>query len=77
MDIEIRCNSCSKNLAILNETIVPGTNTLRLDVAPCKSKGCTNCIHCEDMDLLKKVQEELAVAKRKLSDKKMEDEVQR
>lgn len=66
MDIEIRCNSCSKDLAILNETIVPGTNTLRLEVAPCKSKGCTNCVDCEDMELLKEVQAELKELKEKV-----------
>jgi len=67
MNIEIRCNNCDKNLAILNETIVPGTNSLRLEVAPCKSKGCTICDDCEDMELLKILQEELKEVKKKLA----------
>lgn len=65
MDIEIRCYSCAKPLRILNEALVPGMNTLRLEVAPCKSKGCTNCVDCEDMKLLKQIQEELKMLKEK------------
>lgn len=59
MKIEIRCNSCDKHLVELNQTMVPGTDTVRLDVAPCGSKKCTNCVECEDMELLKRVQAEL------------------
>lgn len=67
MDIEIRCNSCSKPLAVLNKSLVPGMDALRLEVAPCGSKSCTNCVDCEDMDLLKEVQAELKELKTKLA----------
>jgi len=50
MNIEIRCNNCDKHLEILDKTIVPGTDALRLGVAPCESKDCTNCIDCEDLE---------------------------
>lgn len=76
MNIEVRCNGCDKNLIILDKVMVPGTDTLRLDVASCGSIDCANCVGCEDLELLKEVQKELEVAKRKLKDRKMEDEVQ-
>lgn len=66
MKIEIRCNDCDKHLAILNKTIVPGVDTLRLDVAPCGNVDCNNCTGCEDAEKLQKAREEIVELKNKM-----------
>ena len=53
MNVEVRCNNCDKNLVILNKTLVPGMDTLRLEVAPCENKSCVNCTNCEDLEVNK------------------------
>lgn len=67
MNLEIRCNNCDKNLAILNKIIVPGLDTLRLEVAPCGNVGCNDCSDCEDAAALQKAREEIVVLKNKLA----------
>ena len=67
MDTEIRCNNCDKHLIILNKTLVPGTDTLRLDVAPCGNVDCNDCTDCEDTEELQKAREELVQLRNQLA----------
>ena len=59
MDIEIRCNGCDKHLAIVNKTIVPGMDTLRLDVETCNNVDCNNCTGCEDAAVAQALREKI------------------
>ena len=64
MLIAIKCESCGKELLVGDVFNIAGQ--LIVKVAPC---GCRNtehvddCSDCEDMELLKKVQEELKTSK--------------
>lgn len=68
MNIEVKCNNCDKNLVILHKVLVPGMDTLRLEVAPCGNVDCNNCSKCEDALALQKAQEEMVVLRSKLAD---------
>ena len=66
MNVEVRCNNCGKHLIILNKTLVPGMDTLRLDVESCGNVDCNDCTGCEDAKKLQKAQEEIVELKNKM-----------
>lgn len=74
MNIEIRCNNCDKHLIILNKTLVPGMDTLRLDVAPCGNVDCNNCKDCEDAEVALALKEKNVQLENKL--KNMKEHIQ-
>ena len=59
MNIEIRCNNCDRHLVILNKIIVPGMDTLRLEVEPCGNVDCNNCAGCEDAAVAQALREKI------------------
>ena len=59
MNIEIRCNKCSRLLTILYTSMVPGMDAMRMDVTSCGSADCANCTDCEDAELLEKAKQEI------------------
>ena len=70
MNIEIRCNSCSKDLVVLDEALVPGVDTLRLEVAPCGTVDCNNCGGCEDAAIAQALREKIVRLENELKRKK-------
>ena len=62
MLMAIKCESCGKELLIGDVFNIAGQ--LIIKVAPCGCRSTeTDCSDCEDMELLKKVQEELKTSK--------------